>query len=879
MRNLIPKRAGLMIAVTINSIFAPNAIHAQPAPTPPAFTKQALDANGAPLTGPVAVGQTIQYVLGYSASTLPAGPLTIGDTLSANLAYVNPSIVAPPDWSWTPGPGPTPPVPYSIGNQETYNNPGFAPGLGFILNVTVGVGQAAAGGGDGFAPIPVPALGRVFGVFHHATLKNARITCWDAATLALCPGYPQWLNTMPDTVLTNQRTTPQKPLAVVGGTSSTNTRIYYPSARYDGTNTFLGIGCFDVSGPGAACSFIDLLGLPSVGGQVDGQSLNPVLAGIVANPARTRLYAYALDRVHCIDISGVSPIACAGFNSPTLIGTGSRQNHIIAATGSPRLIVSYGVTTGNKAALACLDMTTGARCAGWPTAGDPQAPVTNLVSTYGPLSLLPNATGTTVGVCLHPIGGTNPQAECYDLATGALATGTSVTSFKNAAAMLNKTVIDSFNIPGTGRVLYGRYINAMECFDFAGSGGACGSFTPFWGPTTTNYQFKDYGYAVDPNDESCLLGLGHAGELWRFARNTGAACVKPVEATFDLGKFFCAIKPQKAFWTGVTFLNPPSATQLTGGTINVTVGSTALPPIQYQPGTNTYPFTPNVSAVGSGGQATVSFTPVYGSTPPQADYQIQLTFTADVEPQICYKATVRSCGPVSNKATLQSAHQMFDAGVNLGDATGPACEPGLIKVCKVAGPGIAIGTPFNFTVGSSPLTVPAGPAPGGTCMIGPTLPVGSVVTVDEAVPTGYTVSSIDVLPPKQLAGPPNLAAGSVNVTVGAGVTVVTFTDKLTGFLEVCKRGDVTGNFTFTVSPGGLGPFVVPAGACTPPIEVIAGSVIVTEQPSAGNVMIGCTTFPAGQQGACDVNAQTSTVTVAAGNVSTETIAFITNRKK
>jgi hypothetical protein len=212
-------------------------------------------------------------------------------------------------------------------------------------------------------------------------------------------------------------------------------------------------------------------------------------------------------------------------------------------------------------------------------------------------------------------------------------------------------------------------------------------------------------------------------------------------------------------------------------------------------------------------------------------------------------------------------------------APGSCPAGGLLKVCKVAGPGIAIGTPFTFTAGPGKFAVPAGPAPGGTCMIGPTFPIGSNVTVDEDVPPGHTVSSITVAPPKQLVGTPNLAAGSVNVTIGSGVTVVTFTDKLTGFLEICKRGDVTGNFSFTVSPGGLGPFVVPAGACSPPIEVIAGSVVVTEQPTTGNAMVSCTTFPAGQQGLCDSKAQTSIVTVAAGDVSAETIAFITNRKQ
>src|ERR1700674_5005217 len=41
---------------------------------------------------------------------------------------------------------------------------------------------------------------------------------------------------------------------------------------------------------------------------------------------------------------------------------------------------------------------------------------------------------------------------------------------------------------------------------------------------------------------------------------------------------------------------------------------------------------------------------------------------------------------------------------------------GTLKLCKVAGSGIAPGTPFSFTAGTSSFTVPAGPAPGGTCV-------------------------------------------------------------------------------------------------------------------------------------------------------------------
>jgi hypothetical protein len=214
-------------------------------------------------------------------------------------------------------------------------------------------------------------------------------------------------------------------------------------------------------------------------------------------------------------------------------------------------------------------------------------------------------------------------------------------------------------------------------------------------------------------------------------------------------------------------------------------------------------------------------------------------------------------------------------GLDFGNWKG---EEGHLKVCKAAGIGVPIGTPITFTAGSSPFTVPAGPAPGGTCVVSPGFfPVGSSVTVTETIPAGDTVSDITVAPAGRLVGTPNLAAGTVNVTIGSGVTEVTFTDKKSGFLEICKSGHVKGSFTFTVNPGHLGPFVVPAGGCSPAIEVPAGQVTITEAASHGTVMTGCSTIPASQQGPCNPGALTSTVTVPAGDVSTQTIAFITNR--
>jgi uncharacterized repeat protein (TIGR01451 family) len=896
MRALVSGVALLALAAIGNAAVT-DAVHAQPAPTPPGFTKQALDANGAPLTGPVSVGQTIRYVLSYNSGTSPLGAVTIKDTLSSNLAYVNQSIVAPPGSTWTL-------AGYSPGNQETYSNSGFGPGTSFIMNVPVAqLGQSGSSAGDGFYPIPVG--NKIWAVFHHEIYGAAKINCWDLLSLVQCPGtpaYPRSLDSSGDL-----RTTPQTVRTVVAGPASAP-RIYYPSARYNSTTniTAFGIGCWDTAAE-TPCAFIPLPTNPSLSGKYEGNTavagtaLYSIIAGIVAEPSNpNRLFMYAIDKVYCVDVSVPNaPVPCSSWSPPTLGGGGSQWLDIMVGENAPasptKIYVHYGTTgTNNKTTVACLNASDGTRCGTpWP-ATDPQATSTTGTSRYGMLSPM-FAAGVMNAVCLHPYvnGPAGDAAICFHADNGSVVPG----SANFVSAVGNLKIITAFhmpNPPNTFRVLYARYQNnpPVSCFDFAADA-SCSPFTPGWGPAATPVNaFEDYGYAVDnAAPDRCVLGLGNQGIIWRFARDGSfdtKGCVKRVEATFDVNSFFCAVKPTKATWNSIVFLNPPPASQLTGGTINVTIGSTPLPAISYTPGTNTYLLngTAGISALGANSQATVLFTPQYGSIP-TAGYQLQLTFTADVDPQICYKATVAACGPVSNNATMAgsiigpAAPVPFTAtaGVNLGNATGGSCEPGLLKVCKVAGPGIAIGTPFTFTAGSGKFSVPAGPAPGGTCMIGPTFPVGSNVTVDEDVPPGYSVSSIAVAPPKQLVGTPNLAAGSVNVTIGTGVTVVTFVDKLTGFLEICKKGDVTGNFSFTVSPGGLGPFVVPAGACSPPIEVIAGPVVITELPTSGITLVGCSTYQVGQQGLCDPNAQTSTVTVAAGDVSTETIAFITNRRK
>jgi hypothetical protein len=104
----------------------------------------------------------------------------------------------------------------------------------------------------------------------------------------------------------------------------------------------------------------------------------------------------------------------------------------------------------------------------------------------------------------------------------------------------------------------------------------------------------------------------------------------------------------------------------------------------------------------------------------------------------------------------------------------------------------------------------------------------------------------------------------------------------TGYLEICKeyKGNSTTApppfATFDVTPGSSGPVVVPAGACSPAIEVPAGTVTIKEVPIVGYVMSNCSTIPAGDQISCVPATWTDTVTVAPGNIPDQTVAIITN---
>ncbi len=205
------------------------------------------------------------------------------------------------------------------------------------------------------------------------------------------------------------------------------------------------------------------------------------------------------------------------------------------------------------------------------------------------------------------------------------------------------------------------------------------------------------------------------------------------------------------------------------------------------------------------------------------------------------------------------------------------CPEGLLKVCKVAGPGIDIGKEFDFTANGVGFSAPAGAPPGGLCVQVGRFTVGSTVTVDETIPPDFRVTALSVSPPaREVAGSKDLGTGVVRVTIGAGVTEVSFTNRGPGFVEVCKEGTtaaVTGNFALTADGE---TFNVPVGACTPPIQVPGGPLTVSERARAGFALHHCETFPDPALVGCRTDRGEATVEVASGGVETQTVVTLVN---
>ena len=239
---------------------------------------------------------------------------------------------------------------------------------------------------------------------------------------------------------------------------------------------------------------------------------------------------------------------------------------------------------------------------------------------------------------------------------------------------------------------------------------------------------------------------------------------------------------------------------------------------------------------------------------------------------------------VSSNLAAGTASVVVNAGattiVTFLNATIPAPLTGFLQICKVAGAGIVVGTPFAFSVAApaTALTVPAGAAPGGACSPALVAPSGAAL-ITETIPAGTALTSVTTLPAGLLVAS-NLAAGTATVTINAGATTtVTFLNTSpTGLLKICKIAGtgvpVGGMFTFMAAGTSLTvPAGVAPGTCSPALVFpIGAAVTVTEAVSSGTVVSAISVVPAGAATNVDVPNRLAAVTIGAG----ETDVYFTN---
>ena len=214
-------------------------------------------------------------------------------------------------------------------------------------------------------------------------------------------------------------------------------------------------------------------------------------------------------------------------------------------------------------------------------------------------------------------------------------------------------------------------------------------------------------------------------------------------------------------------------------------------------------------------------------------------------------------------------------------------DKGMLKVCKVAGPGIKPGEIFAFFAkpndGKLSVAIPAGPGPGGYCQIIGVYPVGTQVDVREQIPNGYIVKSITTVPSSAEVSH-DLQQGRVLVNLPAGVTEVTVInwppDK--GAMEICKVGGRPGaiyEFSYTDTSGNTQQVHTLANSCTPVIWVRSGVQVITELNANGQ-MTGGKAYPAWRFVKADPsNSQVSVYIPRGGTIQTQTVVTFENKRE
>ena len=217
-----------------------------------------------------------------------------------------------------------------------------------------------------------------------------------------------------------------------------------------------------------------------------------------------------------------------------------------------------------------------------------------------------------------------------------------------------------------------------------------------------------------------------------------------------------------------------------------------------------------------------------------------------------------------------------------------------LKVCKVTTDVTLQGDSFSFTENGGPAySVKAGTPASPICSDVHKYALDTQVNIAELAVPNTLVSNITVSDGR--GSNIDTANRTVTATIGAGVTVVTYTNIVApvpqfGYIEVCKSagdafviGDtiggayVTGSFDFTITaPGFTATRSVLVGQCSEPIQVPAGNVSVTEAARFPYYVSNIWVDPSNRLVTKNLANGTVTVVVPKGDTNDETLVTYEN---
>jgi hypothetical protein len=128
--------------------------------------------------------------------------------------------------------------------------------------------------------------------------------------------------------------------------------------------------------------------------------------------------------------------------------------------------------------------------------------------------------------------------------------------------------------------------------------------------------------------------------------------------------------------------------------------------------------------------------------------------------------------PGSINLAARTVSVVMGSGETVVTYTNIPAPPGTLKICKIAGPGVAAGSAWTFTIAGITGTTSV---PAGSCAIVGPFPFNSTQTITETAQAGFVVTAITVNPADRLVSA-NPAGRTVSLIVGSGVTEATFTN-------------------------------------------------------------------------------------------------------